>query len=135
MEINKENNITISYAYWGIKEGEGLSEIREEHEALEYLLACRHGFAYDKDLTKPPIEVLNRALNRHLISLEKCHKCHQYNVNKHPSKNIRKQYKACRHYLFKLTCEAWVEKLPPLIQTLENRHPNFDKEELPIPKQ
>lgn len=134
MEITEKQGLTLTHEYWGIKENEGLPEIREEHEALEYLLSCRMGFAYDKDLVRPPIEVLNRALNRNLIALEKCHKCHQYNVNKHPSKNIRKQYKATRHYLFKLTCEAWVDKLPPLIQTLENRYKNFDKGELPIPE-
>lgn len=114
---------------WGIRE-EDKQDIIEEKEVLRYLLACRHGIARKVNVKKPTIEVVNRCFHRHLDFLEKIHKCHAYNVNKltYPHASlIQKQYKACRHYLFKFSLPAWYEKLPDEILSFENRYPHFNK--------
>lgn len=105
---------------WGIKPEEK-DNILEEHEVLRYLLACQHMFAFDNNVYKPPLHVVERLFNRQLGFLETIHDCHAYNVNKHRSKSIQKQYKACRHYLFKFSLPAWYEKLPNEILTLKSR--------------
>lgn len=108
---------------WGIDPSEK-ELILEEREALRYLIGCQLMLVHDKNAKKPTIEVVNRCLNRHLVFLEKIHNCHVYNVNKHRSKFIQKQYKACRHYLFKFSLPAWYEKLPAEILTFENKYPH-----------
>lgn len=101
-------------------------EIIEEKEALRYLLACQGMIARgDKNAKKPDIAVMNRCLERHLRFLETIHDCHAYNVNKHRLSNVSKQYKACRHYLFKFSLPAWYEKMPEEVLTFDNKYPNF----------
>lgn len=120
---------------WGIAWSEQEKEmIAEELEVVRYLLACQGGIAHGHhNAKKPSIELVNRCFNRHLQFLETIHGCHQWNVNKHHSKLVQKEYKTCRHYLFKFSCPAWVEKLPDEIPTLKNKYPDLDKEEdLPI---
>lgn len=119
---------------WGISLDEK-ELILEEMDVLNYLIACRLGIARKNNAKKPSIEVVNRCFNRHLDFLEKIHNCHQWNVNKNKSKLVAKQYKACRHYLFKFSLPAWEQSLPAEIPTYENKYKHLeDEEELPIPK-
>ena len=106
---------------WGIKETDK-EDLIEESDVLRYLIACRLTLARDKSAKKPSQKVVQRLFNRQLEFLESIHKCHAYNVNKHSSKNIQKQYKACRHYLFKFSLPAWYEKLPIEIPTFEEKY-------------
>jgi hypothetical protein len=106
---------------WGLKETDQ-KDLIEEKDVLSYLLACRLTLARGKTAKKPSLEVVERLFNRHLAYLESIHKCHAYNVNKHRSSNIRKQYKACRHYLFKFSLPGWYDKLPLEIPTFEEKH-------------
>lgn len=106
---------------WGI----GVSEkeqIIEEKEMLRYLIGCQLDLVRESNAKKPSIDVVNRCLKRQLAFLESVHNCHAYNVNKHRLPTVRKKYKACRHYLFKFTQKAWVEKLPNEILTFENKY-------------
>jgi len=112
-------------ASWGINLDEK-HLIIEEHEALRYLVGCQINMVRDTNAKKPSIDVMNRCLERHLRFLETIHKCHAFNVNKHPSSLVQKEYKACRHYLFKFSLPAWYEKMPAEILTFENKHPNFN---------
>lgn len=100
------------------------AELIEEREAIRYLVACQNMMAFDENAKKPKIEVVNRCFERHLAFLERVHGIHAYNVNKHRLKLARKQYKACRHYLFKFTLPAWVRNLPEEILTFENKYPD-----------
>jgi hypothetical protein len=111
---------------WGIKPTEE-DLIIEEREVLRYLIGCQLSIVSETNSKKPSIEAVQRCFNRQLLYLEKVHKCHTYNVNKHPSKLIQKQYKACRHYLFKFSLPAWYDKLPDEILTFENKYPDFNK--------
>lgn len=101
--------------------------IIEEREVLRYLLGCQLSMVRDSNAKKPFLDVVNRCFERELSFLEKIHKIHAYNVNRHPNPIVRKQYKACRHYLFKFSLPAWYEKLPNEILTFENKYPDFDK--------
>lgn len=109
---------------WGIKLSEKESIIKEQ-DVLRYLLGCKWGFIHDKSVRKPSIEIVQRCFQRQLTFLEKIHKCNAYNVNQHHSKLIQKQYKACRHYLFKFSLPAWYEKLPNEILTLQEKYKNI----------
>lgn len=106
---------------WDIKEKDK-ADILEEKDVLRYLIGCQLSLVRDSNVKKPTIEAVNRCFNRHLKFLEDVHNCHQWNVNKYPSLHIRKQYKACRHYLFKFSLRAWVDKLPDEILTYENKY-------------
>jgi hypothetical protein len=122
-------NFEIPYGHflletWGINPNEK-DPLIEERDALRYLLACQGMMAHDENAKKPEILVINRCLERHLGFLEKVHKCHAYNVNQHRLKIIRKQYKACRHYLFKFTLPAWVKGLPDEVLSFKNKYPDF----------
>lgn len=108
---------------WNIHPSEK-PEIIEEREALRYLIACQLMMAFDENVKKPRTAVVNRCFERHLEFLENVHGIHAYNVNKHRLKLVRKQYKACRHYLFKFTLPAWVRNLPEEILTFENKYPD-----------
>lgn len=99
--------------------------IMEEREVLRYLIGCQHMLVSDENAKKPTLDMVQRCFYRHLSFLEKIHHCHAYNVNKHSSKFIQKEYKACRHYLFQFSLPAWYEKLPDEILTFENKHPDF----------
>lgn len=100
-------------------------EIVEEYEVLRYLISLQFTFAHDKTTYKPTLEVVNRTFNRQLAFLEKHHKVHAYNVNKHPNKLVKKKYKACTHYLFKFSLPAWYQSLPDTVLTLEERNPEM----------
>lgn len=97
----------------------------EEREVLRYLIGCQLGIVHDNNALKPSHEVVHRCFERQLAYLEKIHKIHAYNVNKHKNKIARRKYKACRHYLFKFSLQAWYEKLPNEILTFENKYPDF----------
>lgn len=119
---------------WGIKpEEEEL--ILEELEVLRYLIACQLGISSKKTTVKPSLEVVNRLFNRHLTFLEDVHNCHAYNVSKYPSSLVRKEYKACRHYLFKFSLPAWYRVLPESIPNYEEKYGRSlsIKEDIPIP--
>ncbi|ADO59697.1 hypothetical protein [Paenibacillus polymyxa] len=94
----------------------------EEREVLRYLIGCQHCFVREKNATKPSLDVVQRCFKRQLSYLERIHGCHAYNVNKHTNKLIQKNYKACRHYLFKFSLPAWYAKLPEEILTIENKY-------------
>jgi hypothetical protein len=100
------------------------ANLKEENDVIQYLLDCQLGFAHDETSHKPTLEAVNRTFTRQLHHLEKIQRCHAYNVNKHPSKLTRREYKACRHYLFKFSLPAWYDKLPEKILTLEEKHAN-----------
>lgn len=106
---------------WGIHLSEKKA-ILEERDVLDYLIGCRLGFVRDKSVQKPSIEVVQRCFQRHLLFLDTIFKCNTYNVNKHRSKLIQKQYKACRHYLFKFSLPAWYKKLPNEILTFQEKY-------------
>ena len=110
---------------WNIDPSEKLVLI-EEREALRYLLACQNMMARGENAKKPEIEVVNRCLTRHLAFLEHIHGVHAYNVNQHRLKTVTKQYKACRHYLFKFSLPAWVRKMPEEVLSFENKYPDFN---------
>ncbi|PLS19478.1 hypothetical protein CVD28_03415 [Bacillus sp. M6-12] len=104
--------------------------LTEEKEVLRYLIGCQLSIVRDTNAKKPSLDVVKRCFERQLHFLEKIHKCHAYNVNKLSyahAKLIQKQYKACRHYLFKFSLPAWYEKMPNEILTFENKHPDFYK--------
>lgn len=112
---------------WGIKLSDR-PQIEEEREALRYLIGCQMMITHDDNnhnAQKPSAEVVTRCLERHLTFLETVHHCHAHNVNKHSSKFIQKQYKACRYYIFKFSYPLWVGRLPDEILTFENKYPNF----------
>ncbi|AFV21901.1 hypothetical protein BTB_502p05960 (plasmid) [Bacillus thuringiensis Bt407] len=109
---------------WGIKLSEK-EAIMEERDVLKYLIGCRLGVVRNKSVQKPAIEVVQRCFKRYLVFLEMVFKCNAHNVNKHPYKSIQKQYKACRHYLFKFSLPAWYEKLPNEILTLQEKYKNI----------
>lgn len=112
---------------WGIKP-EDIEDIKEEHEVLRYLLGCRLTIVSESSALKPTHEVVERLFKRHLAFLESIHDCHAFNVNKHRNPLIRKQYKTCTHYLFKFSLQAWVEKLPAVIPTFDEKYPNFRRQ-------
>lgn len=122
---------------WGISWDEK-EAIMEELEVLDYLISCQHGIAFwsSKDVVKPTVELVTRCFNRHLRFLESVFRIDQYNVNKHHSKNIIKEYKACRYYLFKFSCPGWVKRMPDRLLTFDNKYPKINEIEelLPIPK-
>lgn len=114
---------------WGIEITSKEKElIIEEREVLRYLMGCQLSLVRDTNSKKPKLEIAKRCFNRHLTFLEKIHSCHAYNVNKYKSKLVQKEYKACKHYLFKFSLPAWYEKLPEEILTFENQYPDFGKE-------
>lgn len=97
-------------------------DIIEEKEALDYLIACQYNFTHDdRTIVKPSIEVMNRCLERHLKFLENTFGCTAYTVNKLRSNLVKKEYKACRHYLFKFSLPAWYAKMPEEIKPLNSR--------------
>ena len=122
---------------WGISWNEK-EAIKEELDVLEYLISCQHGLALwrSEDSIKPTVELVNRCFNRHIGFLESVFRLDKWNVNKHHSKTIIKEYKACRHYLFKFSCPGCVESPLSWIHAFENKYPKFNETEelLPIPK-
>jgi hypothetical protein len=106
--------------------------ILEERELLRYLLGCQLTLVHVSNVKKPSLEAVNRCFNRHLYFLEKFDDINAYNVNKHPSKNIQKEYKACRHYLFKFSLPAWYDKLPDEILTFENKYKDFNNKNFEV---
>lgn len=120
-EFGNEKYGRLTLETWGVS-WEEKDAILEELEVLRYLIACQHGVTRLKDVEKPSIEIVNRCFNRHLGFLELIDDCNQWNVNKHSSKLVRNEYKACRHYLFKFSCPGWVKYLPDKILSLENKH-------------
>jgi hypothetical protein len=93
--------------------------IKEEIRVLDYLIGCQLGFAHEENIPKPSVEAANRCFNRHLAKLERVFGIHPYNANKYPDKNIIKQYKACRHYLFKFSLCGWYQDMPEVILSLQ----------------
>lgn len=125
-ELEVENYASRLLDSWGINLDEK-ELILEEIEVLSYLLACQLNIATKINAVKPSIELVNRCFKRHLKFLEEIHNCHQWNVNKHRSKLIIREYNTCTHYLFKFTQKGWVDKLPNEILTFENKYPDFDE--------
>jgi hypothetical protein len=109
---------------WGISLTDK-ENIIEERKVLRYLIGCQHMLVRGMNAKKPSLNVVQRCFERHLSYLERIHDCHAYNVNNHSSKIIQKEYKACRHYLFKFSLTAWYDKLPNEILTFENKYPTF----------
>lgn len=101
-------------------------ELEEEQEALRYLIGCQTGLVHDTNAIKPSVQTINRCFERHLDFLHTIHDCHTFNHNKHRSKIIQEEYNACRHYIFKFSLPAWVEKIPDEILTFENKYPDFN---------
>ena len=107
---------------WGVS-WEERELVFEELKVLEYLICCQRGVSFNRDVHKPSIELVNRCFQRHLRFLETVHDCHQWNVNKHPFKDIVREYKACRHYSFKFSCPGWVKFLPDTILAFKSKFP------------
>jgi hypothetical protein len=110
---------------WGIKLMDK-EDLVEEREVLRYLVGCNRMLVQDHNAKKPTLDAAERCFNRHLVYLEEIHSCHAYNVNKHSSILIQKEYKACRHYLFQFSLNTWYEKLPNEILTFENKYSEAD---------
>lgn len=104
---------------------EDKEDILEEREALRYLISCKGMIAHETNVSKPTLEVVERCFKRQLDFIEKHKGCHCYNVNKHKSALVRKEYKACRHYLFQFSLPAWYAKLPDEVLTFDNTYPDF----------
>lgn len=119
-EANGERNWMLLDT-WGVQPSD-IDDIREERDVLLYLWACQLSMAREKTAVKPELEVVERLFTRQLAFLERIHRVHAYNVNKHSNPMIRRKYKACRHYLFKFSLPAWYEKLPAKILTFEEKY-------------
>jgi hypothetical protein len=111
---------------WDI-EPDDKEAIMEEQEVLRYLLGCQLDMVRETNVQKPSIEAVNRCFQRQISFLEKIFRVNDYNINKHSSPSVRKQFKACRHYMFKFSLPAWYEKLPQEILTFDNKYPDFHK--------
>lgn len=101
---------------------EDIPAIQEERDALAYLIACQQTFARDKTAMKPSVELVNRLFNRHLAYLADIFDCNASTFRKYDLPAVRKEYEACRHYLFQFSLPGWVEKLPAEIPTFEGKH-------------
>jgi len=102
-----------------------IQEFKEDRNVLRYILCCQWGLShYAEDIYKPDVEIVNRCLNRYISYLEKLFEINDYNVNKHRMKNVAKQYKACRHYLFKFSQGIWYHKLPDMIPCFATKYPD-----------
>lgn len=106
---------------------EDKDDIFEEREALRYLLGCRLGMVREKNAQKPSLEVVERCFQRHVAFMKEIHGVDDYNVNKHDDPLVKKEFKTCRHYLFKFSLPAWYEKLPEEILTFENKYPDYHR--------
>lgn len=136
-DILSQNEISkkLSGHYELVTEDENI--IKEEYLCLCYLVNLRHGFvtnrSYYKEeviLKKPTVECVERTLNRHLAFLDEHLQCNEDNYKTYDINIVKKEYLACRHYLFQFSLPAWVEKLPNELTPL-----NYEEEdELPIPK-
>ncbi|AJD93516.1 hypothetical protein JMA_41990 (plasmid) [Jeotgalibacillus malaysiensis] len=104
-------------------------DIIEEREALRYLVGCQIGVVREQNAVKPKVEVIERCLTRHIYFLESTFGLTDENVNKSTDIISKKEFKACRHYLFKLSLPAWYEALPAEILTFENKHLHRVKKE------
>ena len=102
-------------------------DIIEEREVLRYLLGCQLGLVREENAKKPTLEVVERCFNRQIAFMNKNHRIDDFNVNKYPNPIVKKEFKACRHYLFKFSLPAWYEKLPAEILTFDNKYPDFHK--------
>lgn len=117
-----------------VNDADQVVQIRAEREALRYFSSLDIMLVKDRDAVKPAISDLISAFTRHLAFLDDIFGCNENNWRKESDKVIRKQYEACRHYLFQLSLPAFVESLPERVPTFENKHPDFANEiELPIP--
>lgn len=106
---------------WGITETD-LPAIREEAEAMRYVHLLRLELAREKGAHKPTVDLVNRALERHLAFLNKIHGVNKDTFRKSNAKLAVKRYIACRHYLFKFSLPAWYVKLPDYIPTFEEKY-------------
>ncbi|AEO93313.1 gp42 [Bacillus phage G] len=111
---------------WGIDKSERIANILEEIEVCRYIIGCRLSIVRKNNVKKPSYEAVSRCFNRHLYFLEKIHRVKPN--SRYPSSDYRyhvtKEAKACKHYLFKFSLPAWVDKLPEEILTYENKYPN-----------
>lgn len=107
---------------WGFtRQDKRLAE--EEIHVLEYIIACQHGVTYhDTNLKKPTREVVNRCFNRHLEFLKDVFEINDTNVNKYPVQDIKKQFKACKYYMFKFSLDGWYQSMPDVILTMDNKY-------------
>lgn len=98
--------------------------IKEEVEVLKYIIACQHGLAFgsDHNIMKPTLEAVNRCFNRHQARIEDVFGINEANANKFDNPIIKKQYKACRHYLFQFSLPGWVKNLPDEIESYDNKY-------------
>lgn len=110
---------------WGILP-EDEADIIEEREVLRYLLGCRFGWVRNQNVKKPSLHVVERCFNRHITFLGRIYKLDDFNVNKCTHPTVKKEFKACRHYLFQFSLPAWYDKLPDEILTFENKYPDFE---------
>lgn len=103
---------------------EDLPIIQEEVNVLRYIIACQRGLVYDGEtnIQKPTIEAANRVFTRHLHRLDDVHGINATNANKFDNPIIKKQYKACRHYLFQFSLPGWVKNLPDEIESYDNKY-------------
>lgn len=98
---------------------EDIPALQEERDALTYLIACQHTFASDKNAIKPSLELVNRLFNRHLAYLDDIFNCNASNFKEYDLPAVRKEYEACKHYLFQFSLPAWYAKLPDEISVFE----------------
>lgn len=111
---------------WGVKEADR-ERIEEEMEAFRYLVSLRRDIAYGTDVNRPTKEVLDRALERHLRFLDTIHNVRHENFRKSNQVLAVKEYKACRHYLFKSSLPGWWKSLPEEVLCFESKYPDFER--------
>lgn len=127
VQFDKKHGLSLLES-WGIfpKDKE---DIIEEKEALRYLVGCQTGLVREENAKKPDVKVVERCLIRHIDFLESTFGLTDANVNKSTDILSKKEFKACRHYLFKFSLPAWYDALPDEILTFENKYPHRAKKE------
>lgn len=103
---------------------DNFDDIKEEKEAIRYLIGCQHGVVHHENTTKPSVEVFKRLFTRELHYLGKVYSCNKYNYRHHNSDLIQKRYLACNHYLQQVSIPEWYAKLPDEILSLDNMYPS-----------
>lgn len=101
-----------------------LEEVQADLDAVKYIFHLHRGLAFhDTGKHKPTQERVKVAFERVLIYIESVQGVHAYNVNKKGTNPIvKKEYLACRHYIFKFSLQAWYDKLPDYVQSFDEKY-------------
>lgn len=96
--------------------------ILREQNVLRFLIGRQNGFAHGGPAYCPRLADVTSCFERQLAYLDETFGCNEDTVHAFTDgyrKMVGKQYKACRHYLFKFSLPGWVERLPHRICGVE----------------